>query len=79
MAQRFKNTNRNTPLLLPVDLRDWVAEDDLVHFVIHAVQRLPLSAFAVNSKGCVAVAAGGPRGRHISKPKRCTLVGTARL
>jgi len=39
-------------LLLPPDLRDWVAEDDLVHFVINAVERLPLSTFAVNSKGC---------------------------
>jgi transposase len=28
-----------------------VAEDDLVHFVIEAVDRLPLSAFAVNHKG----------------------------
>jgi transposase len=52
MAQRFKNIDRNTPLLLPLDLRDWVAEDDLVHFVIQAVERLPLSAFAVNDKGC---------------------------
>jgi len=51
-AQRFKNIDRNTPLLLPLDLRDWVAEDDLVHFVIHAVERLPLSAFAVNHNGC---------------------------
>lgn len=52
MAQRFKNTDRNTPLLLPPDLRDWVAEDDLVHFVIQAVERLPLTTFAVNHKGC---------------------------
>ena len=52
MAARFKNTDRNTPLLLPPDLRDWVAEDDLVHFVIQAVERLPLSTFAVNHKGC---------------------------
>ena len=52
MAHRFKNTDRNTPLLLPPDLRDWVAEDDLVHFVIHAVERLPLSTFAINHKGC---------------------------
>jgi transposase len=51
MALRFKNTDRNTPLLLPPDLRDWVAEDDLVHFVIQAVERLPLSTFAVNHKG----------------------------
>ena len=52
MAQRFKNIDRDTPLLLPPDLRDWVAEDDLVHFVIAAVERLPLSRFKVNEKGC---------------------------
>ena len=52
MAHRFKNVDRNTPLLLPPDLRDWVAEDDLVHFVIQAVERLPLANFAINTKGC---------------------------
>jgi transposase len=51
MAHRFKNADRNTPMLLPPDLRDWVAEDDLVHFVIAAVERLPLSSFVVNHKG----------------------------
>ena len=48
MAQRLKNIDRNTAMLLPPDLRDWVAEDDLVHFVIAAVERLPLSHFALN-------------------------------
>jgi transposase len=52
MPARFVNIDRNTPMLLPPDLRDWVGEDDLVHFVIGAVERLPLSAFAVNDKGC---------------------------
>jgi transposase len=52
MSLRLKNTDRNTPLLLPPNLRDWVAEDDLVHFIIHAVERLPLSTFALNHKGC---------------------------
>jgi transposase len=52
MAQRFKNIDRPTPMLLPPVLRDWVDEDDLVHFVIAAVERLPLSRFAVNYKGC---------------------------
>jgi transposase len=52
MAHHFLNIDRNTPLLLPPDLRDWVAEDDLVHFIIQAVDRLPLSTFAVNHKGC---------------------------
>ena len=52
MAHRFKHTDRTTPLLLPPDLRDWVGEDDLIHFVIAATERLPLSAFAGNEKGC---------------------------
>ena len=52
MAHRFQNIDRNTPLFLPPDLRDWVPQDDLVHFVIHAVEHLPLSLFAVNRKGC---------------------------
>src|SRR5688572_27123569 len=52
MAQRFKNIDRNIPLLLPADLRDWVAEDDLVHFVIAAVERVPLAKFQVNERGC---------------------------
>jgi len=38
-------------MLLPPDLRDWVPEDDLVHFVIEAVDRLPLKAFRVNHRG----------------------------
>lgn len=38
-------------MLLPPDLRDWVAEDDLVHFVLEAVDRLPLSHFKFNQKG----------------------------
>ena len=39
MADRFKNIDRNTPMLLSPDLREWVAEDDLVHFIIGAVER----------------------------------------
>lgn len=39
-------------MLLPPDLREWVAEDDLVHFVIAAAERLPLESFSVNEKGC---------------------------
>lgn len=51
MPQRFRVIDRDTPMLLPPDLRDWVGEDDLVHFVIEAVDRLPLSSFHVNYKG----------------------------
>ena len=31
-------------MLLPPDLRDWVAEDDMVHFVIVAVNGMRLTA-----------------------------------
>lgn len=51
MAERFVEVDRNTPMLLPADLRDWVPEDDLVHFVIEAVQTLPTGEFVVNERG----------------------------
>lgn len=51
MATRFVNIDRQTPLLLPVDLREWVAEDDFVHFVIEAVEGLDVRAAAVNERG----------------------------
>ena len=38
-------------MLLPVDLRQWVPEDDLVHFVINAVETMNMSALAVNQRG----------------------------
>lgn len=38
-------------MLLPPDLRDWVPEDDLVHFVIEAVDRVGMDAFSSNERG----------------------------
>ena len=51
MAARFVNIDRDTPLLLPPDLREWVPEDHLVHFVLDAVGELELSAVRVNERG----------------------------
>ncbi len=51
MAHRLVNVDRDTPMLLPVDLREWVPENDLVHFVITAVDAMPLSAFSLNPRG----------------------------
>ena len=51
MSTRFVSVNRNQALLLPPDLRDWVQEDDLVHFVIQAVEGLPGHLFRVNARG----------------------------
>jgi transposase len=51
MAARFVNIDRDTPMLLPPDLRDWVAQDDMVHFVITAVEGMRLSGLKVNERG----------------------------
>ncbi|MBT3328246.1 MAG: hypothetical protein HN396_18640, partial [Gemmatimonadales bacterium] len=51
MAARFRQINRDTPFLLPPDMRDWVPEDDLAHFVLEAVETVPLSKFRVNDRG----------------------------
>jgi transposase len=51
MPARFVNIDHDTPLLLPPDLRDWVPEDHLVHFIMDAVGVLDLSAARVNLSG----------------------------
>jgi hypothetical protein len=30
VAEKFANVDRDTPMLLPADLRQWLPEDDLV-------------------------------------------------
>ena len=37
MAQNFLSCDRDQPLLLPPDLRDWLDDDHLAWFVIDAV------------------------------------------
>ena len=48
---KFIDCERNQAFLLPPDLRDWIPEDDLAHFVIEAVERVEMSAFKVNHRG----------------------------
>ncbi len=45
MAARLKTLDRDTPMLLPPDLRDWIRDDHIVHFLIDAVDRLPAEYF----------------------------------
>lgn len=42
----YINVDRETPMLLPVDLREWVRGDDPVHFIIEAVNLMDLRAFS---------------------------------
>ena len=51
MSERLVNVDRDTPMLLPVDMRNWVGSDDLVLFVISAVETMKLPALKVNPRG----------------------------
>lgn len=51
MAARFVNIDRDTPLILPPDLRDWVPPGHLVHFILDAVGLLDLRTARVNHRG----------------------------
>jgi transposase len=45
MPQNFLYPQRDQPLLLPVDMREWLPEDDLVYVVLDAVATLDLAGF----------------------------------
>jgi transposase len=51
MPAKFVNIDRDTALLLPPDLREWVPEDHLVHFMLEAVAQLDLRTARVNERG----------------------------
>ena len=51
MAANFVNIDRDSGFLLPPDMRDWIAEDDPVHFIIAATASLDTSLFKVNRRG----------------------------
>jgi transposase len=51
MGARFVSVDRETPMLWPPDLREWGPEDDLVPFVIEAVDRLRLESVRINHRG----------------------------
>jgi transposase len=50
-GERLINIDRETPLLLPVDMRDWVREDDLAHFILEVVGGVDLRRARVNARG----------------------------
>lgn len=51
MALRLKTLDRDTRLLFPPDLRDWVPNNHIVHFLIDAVDSLPEKDFRFNHRG----------------------------
>jgi len=51
MSVRLVNIDRETPMIFPVDMRDWLPENHLVYFIIDAVNQISLSEFKLNSRG----------------------------
>jgi len=51
MPARFVTVDRQTPMFLPCDLRDWLPANHIVHFILDAVEQLPLHHFHVNARG----------------------------
>jgi len=45
MPARFVDLDRQTPMFLPYDLREWVPADHIVHFILDAVEQVPISDF----------------------------------
>ena len=45
MPQNFLKCDREQALLLPPDLRDWLAADHLAWFVLDAVEEMDLEGF----------------------------------
>lgn len=51
MGEKFVNIDRQTPLLLPPDLREWVPADHLVHFLIEVLEGMSMEQAKVNRRG----------------------------
>jgi transposase len=51
MPERYVNIDRQTPMLLPVDLREWVAENDLARLIVEVVEQCDLSQAWTNERG----------------------------
>src|SRR5437899_2266412 len=51
MSARLVNVDRNTPMFLPCDLREWVPTDHMVHFILDAIEQIPTGHFHVNHRG----------------------------
>ena len=45
----FVPFSRDQAFLLPPDVRSWVLQDNLAHFVVAAVERMPLGEFEVST------------------------------
>lgn len=67
MPQNFLTCDRDQPLLLPPDLREWLPEDHLAWFVIEAIEELDLGPFYAAYRSDGHGRAGYWSNNHIDK------------
>jgi len=48
---RFVTSDNRQPFLMPPDLRDWLPDDDIAHFILGAAERVNMAKFHVNERG----------------------------
>jgi len=51
MSAKFISLDRDTPMMFPPDLHEWLPDDSMVHFIVDAVEMLDLQNFTVNNRG----------------------------
>ena len=51
MPAHFVNIDRATPMLLPPDIRDWIPQNHLAHFILETLELIPESAGHINWRG----------------------------
>lgn len=51
MPARLVNVDRDTPMFLPCDLREWVPAGHIVHFILEAVEQISTGHFQINHRG----------------------------
>lgn len=51
MPARFVDLDRQTPMFLPCDLREWVPAGHIMHVILEAVEQIPTAHFRVNARG----------------------------
>ncbi len=51
MPARLVALDRQTPMFLPYDLRDWVPAGHIVHLILEAVEQIPTAHFQVSRRG----------------------------
>ena len=51
MAQRLREIDRDTPMLLPPSIQEWIEDDHPAKLIVEMINHVDLSAAAINHRG----------------------------